>query len=173
MRDSVSISRVAQCHPAIRDKVTRAIDNAEVAIGPYACVRVVQATRSIAYQDSLYAQGRTTPGKIVTWAKGGKSWHNYGLAVDCTIMYDKDHNGTFESLSWDEIVDMNRDGESDFMQMVDAFKAEGFDWGGDWPKGKKDEDHFEMRFGMPENCSTAYQKYVNHDFIEGTTYINV
>lgn len=33
-------------------------------------------------QDKLYAQGRTTPGKIVTKAKGGQSNHNYGVAVD-------------------------------------------------------------------------------------------
>jgi peptidoglycan L-alanyl-D-glutamate endopeptidase CwlK len=112
------------------------------------------------------------PGKIVTKAKGGKSWHNYGLAVDCAIMYDKDQNGTFEFLSWDEIADANHDGEADWMEMVDAFKSEGFEWGGDW-KTMKDEPHFEMRFGMPENCSTAYQKYLNHDFIEGTTYINI
>lgn len=30
----------------------------------------------------LYAQGRTTPGKIVTNAKPGQSAHNFGLAVD-------------------------------------------------------------------------------------------
>lgn len=35
--------------------------------------------RSHAEQDSLYAQGRTTPGNIVTRAKGGESDHN------CTI----------------------------------------------------------------------------------------
>lgn len=38
--------------------------------------------RSGAVQDALYAQGRTTPGPIVTNAKGGQSAHNYGLAID-------------------------------------------------------------------------------------------
>jgi peptidoglycan L-alanyl-D-glutamate endopeptidase CwlK len=32
--------------------------------------------RSDEEQDRLYAQGRTTPGPIVTRAKAGKSWHN-------------------------------------------------------------------------------------------------
>lgn len=33
-------------------------------------------------QAALYAQGRTTPGKIVTNAKAGESAHNYRLAMD-------------------------------------------------------------------------------------------
>lgn len=44
---------------------------------------VCQGLRTVEEQDALYAQGRTTPGKIVTNAKGGQSWHNFGLAVDC------------------------------------------------------------------------------------------
>jgi len=38
--------------------------------------------RSIAEQNRLYAIGRTKPGKRVTNARGGESWHNYGLAAD-------------------------------------------------------------------------------------------
>lgn len=38
--------------------------------------------RTIKEQDALYAQGRTTPGSIVTKAKGGQSAHNFGLACD-------------------------------------------------------------------------------------------
>jgi peptidoglycan L-alanyl-D-glutamate endopeptidase CwlK len=33
-------------------------------------------------QNELYAQGRTKPGKIVTNARGGSSFHNYGMAFD-------------------------------------------------------------------------------------------
>lgn len=39
--------------------------------------------RDIEAQNSLYAQGRTTPGNIVTNARGGESFHNYKLAYDC------------------------------------------------------------------------------------------
>jgi peptidoglycan L-alanyl-D-glutamate endopeptidase CwlK len=38
--------------------------------------------RSIEEQNGLYAKGRTKPGKKVTNARGGSSWHNYGLAGD-------------------------------------------------------------------------------------------
>lgn len=36
--------------------------------------------RSAEEQDALYAQGRTTPGPIVTWVTGGKSRHNTTLS---------------------------------------------------------------------------------------------
>ncbi len=38
--------------------------------------------RSTEEQNHLYAIGRTKPGKKVTNARGGSSWHNYGLAGD-------------------------------------------------------------------------------------------
>lgn len=43
-------------------------------------VAVVSARRTQAEQDRLYAQGRTTPGKIVTWTR--TSAHLTGAAVD-------------------------------------------------------------------------------------------
>jgi hypothetical protein len=43
---------------------------------------MTQGMRTVAYQDKLYAQGRTIPGQIVTYVRGGESWHNYGLAFD-------------------------------------------------------------------------------------------
>lgn len=47
-------------------------------------IKVILTTgyRSIAEQNNLYAQGRTKPGKKVTNARGGDSWHNYGRAAD-------------------------------------------------------------------------------------------
>jgi peptidoglycan LD-endopeptidase CwlK len=38
--------------------------------------------RTFDQQTALYAQGRTTPGNIVTNARAGFSAHNYGVAVD-------------------------------------------------------------------------------------------
>jgi D-alanyl-D-alanine dipeptidase len=45
-----------------------------------ASVAVVDGYRSQAEQDRLYAQGRTTPGPIVTWTRS--SAHTRGQAVD-------------------------------------------------------------------------------------------
>ena len=38
--------------------------------------------RSPEEQNDLYAQGRTAPGRIVTSARAGESFHNWGLAFD-------------------------------------------------------------------------------------------
>ena len=45
-------------------------------------VRITNAFRSWDEQDRLYAQGRTVPGSIITNARGGDSYHNWGLAFD-------------------------------------------------------------------------------------------
>lgn len=43
---------------------------------------VVYGYRSAEEQERLYAQGRTTPGNVVTRARGGQSPHNFFAAVD-------------------------------------------------------------------------------------------
>ena len=43
---------------------------------------VTSTERDFESQNALYAQGRTKPGKIVTNAKGGYSWHNFRCAGD-------------------------------------------------------------------------------------------
>jgi peptidoglycan L-alanyl-D-glutamate endopeptidase CwlK len=43
---------------------------------------VISGLRSWQQQAALFAQGRTKPGRIVTNARAGSSWHNYGLAID-------------------------------------------------------------------------------------------
>ena len=45
-------------------------------------VKYISGTRTYAEQDALFSKGRTTPGPIVTKAKGGESNHNFGIAVD-------------------------------------------------------------------------------------------
>lgn len=42
--------------------------------------------RTLGEQAALYAQGRTEPGRIVTYAKPGQSAHNYGMAIDAVPM---------------------------------------------------------------------------------------
>jgi peptidoglycan L-alanyl-D-glutamate endopeptidase CwlK len=80
MLDQISQQRLVACHPSLQDKI-QALDNALVA--QQIQIRVVQGFRTYPEQDALYAQGRTTPGGIVTYARGGWSNHNFGMAVDC------------------------------------------------------------------------------------------
>lgn len=65
-------------------------------------VYVYEGYRSCSRQDELYSQGRETDGQIVTYARGGQSFHNYGRAVDTVPLVP---NGKAEGLweaGWDE-----------------------------------------------------------------------
>ena len=102
-------------------------------------MRVVYTLRTYSEQNALYNIGRSTPGQIVTNAKAGQSYHNYGLALDfCIIEGGK--------ASWKIAKDFNEDGNSDWMQVVDAFEASGWEWGGRW-KSIKDYPHLQKTFG--------------------------
>lgn len=97
--------------------------------------------RSAAEQDRLYARGRTEEGTIVTHVEGGESYHNYGLAIDFALKLD---DGT---VVWDLESDDNKNGKSDWMEVVSIAKELGFEWGGDW-RGFKDYPHLEMDFDL-------------------------
>lgn len=78
--NNTSAKRLLSVNPKLAEKVREIITVLEIR---FCCsVEVVQGFRSIAEQNELYAQGRTKTGRIVTYAKGGQSFHNYGLAVD-------------------------------------------------------------------------------------------
>lgn len=184
MRDQISVPRVAALHPYIRDEVKSRIEFIEnEKFSPYMAIRVVQGGRTFSYQDGLYQLGRTVKnedgydpikkplGNIITMSKGGQSIHNYWLAFDNAILYDKDQNGTFESLSWDIVKDMDRDGEADWMEMVDAFEDMGYNWGGRWHGSLIDNPHFDKTKGL--NWKQLLIKYNAKDFIPGTTFVRI
>src|SRR5688572_33248443 len=93
-----SEKRLQQLHPALASAVRAMIADLEA---QGTAVEVVQGLRTFAEQDALYAKGRTTPGAIVTQARGGESNQNYGLAVDlCPLTHDKpDLNGPMAVLA--------------------------------------------------------------------------
>lgn len=135
--DKISVDRIAKLHPRLRDEALKILQEVEIAqVG----IRITQTLRTIKEQNDLYAQGRTKPGKIVTKAKGGQSPHNFGLACDF-ILYRKDG-----SISYNMKEDLDKDGESDWMEVVAIFKKYGWTWGGDF-KSFKDFPHFEKTFG--------------------------
>lgn len=95
-------------------------------------ILITDTWRSFAEQQAIYDQGRTKPGNIVTWAKPGESYHNYGLAFD--------------------FVPMSSSGKPDW-NATDKFHIVGelgedilLEWGGRWIK--KDMPHFQMSFGF-------------------------
>lgn len=162
--DKISLERIEKLHPAIRKEVKEAYLDINMSLPTGIRLRISQGLRTISEQDALYAQGRTTKGKIVTSAPAGKSYHNYGLAFDIVILYDKDNNGSLETASWDE--------NTYWMQVVKAFKAKGFAWGGDF-RSFKDSPHFEKNFGL--STSQALSRMQSGDVItdNNVTYINI
>lgn len=146
MTDKKTIDLIQKAHPMVRKSMLNAYEEMCEALTKKSMVRFVYVMRTFAEQAALYAQGRTSPGKIVTNAPAGLSIHNYGLAFDIVLLIDKDGNGTYETASWDTITDFDGDGMSDWMECVKIAKKCGFEWGGDW-RSFKDLPHFEMTFG--------------------------
>jgi len=172
MRDTpISLNRANLLHPAIRQEVIDTIGNIENNSFPSTIkIRIVQSLRTIEEQNELFAQGRTKPGKIVTNAKGGSSYHNYGLAFDFALMYDKDNNGTYEVLSWEVDFDFDKDGAKDWQEVVKPFKTLGYTWGGDF-RSITDNPHIEKAFGF--STKDLLLKHNNKDFIPGTSYVRL
>jgi len=88
-------------------------------------------------QDALYAKGRTKPGEKVTKARGGESWHNFGLAVD--LVEDGDPNKAGIQWSWANNLDYLKIGK--FAEQCNL------EWGGFW-KSFKDYPHVELTAGL-------------------------
>lgn len=122
-------------HPELVKKVGRVM-NAMYALGwP---MMVVSGVRSTAQQQALYAQGRTTPGKVVTNADGVKDKSNHqakadghGYAVDCAFI---DNPNTVIDETWSD--------SSPWTAYGACVKAVGLKWGGDW--STPDRPHVEL-----------------------------
>jgi len=84
-------------------------------------------------QNALYAQGRTTVGKIVTNAKAGQSFHNYRCAVDVVPIVAGKPRWDVKDEVWQTIGKLG--------------KAQGLEWAGDW-KRFKEYPHFQYTSGF-------------------------
>ncbi|MGJ7911926.1 M15 family metallopeptidase [Neobacillus sp. LXY-1] len=146
-------------HPTVREQTNQLI---QLAAKKGIVVVITDGFRSSEDQDRLYQQGRTIEGDVVTNAKGGQSYHNYGLAVDFALKTNSDE------IIWDRQYDGNQNGVADWSEVVKIAKNLGFEWGGDWQKFK-DYPHLEMNFGFsiaqlqqgqrpPENASLVVDK---------------
>ncbi|MGE7904855.1 peptidoglycan-binding protein [Peribacillus sp. NPDC094092] len=107
-------------------------------------VQISAGHRSMEEQAELYGRGRAYSynGKnysnvaksIVTNAKPGQSYHNYGLAIDFFIVSDDGKRAIWTVDSkWQRVAAIGKD--------------LGFKWGGDW-SSFKDYPHLEMTGGL-------------------------
>ncbi len=127
---------ISDCLPELQEKAEAfsvAMVNAGIPF-MYTCTRRTQEE-----QDALYAQGRTKPGKIVTWTR--KSKHIDGKAFDIAILRN------FKPC-WDVKVDVNENEIPDYEEAGRIGESVGLRWGGRFrnSKGKPRPDypHFEI-----------------------------
>ena len=126
--DLKSETKIMQLHPAAREAARKFLNSAEAAGFK---LRVTSSYRDYAEQNKLYAQGRTSPGAIVTNAKGGQSYHNFGLALDVVPLVAGVPD--WQTSQWPQIAAIG--------------KAAGFAWGGDF-KSFIDKPHFQLNTGL-------------------------
>jgi peptidoglycan L-alanyl-D-glutamate endopeptidase CwlK len=100
--------------PAMKIKCQAFIDKCKAA---GIDVLITSTYRDFESQNALYAQGRTTPGKKVTNAKGGESYHNYRIAFDFVPII----NG---KAMWSDLALFKKCGE--------IGKSLGLEWAGEW-----------------------------------------
>ncbi len=102
---------------------------------------VIEGVRTKERQEALYAQGRTKPGKIVTWTLNSK--HIDGKAVDVCPYIDK-------KIDWNDRLMFVALGRHmlNAADMQDVKIRWGYDWDGDgslMEKGETDGPHYELR----------------------------
>lgn len=85
-------------------------------------VIITSTYRDAASQNELYAQGRTKPGKKVTNAKAGQSYHNWRVAFDFVPIV----NGKAQ---WNDLKTFNKCGE--------IAESVGLEWAGRWTRFKE------------------------------------
>ena len=124
------------------------VDQRLVDIAQEACqalpfdVIVVEGVRTIQRQRDLYAQGRTKPGKVVTWTMNSK--HIDGLAVD---LAPYDHET--KQILWGDVLKFN-DMIRSMLRIAAAHKVK-IRSGADWNQNgvlresrETDSPHFEL-----------------------------
>jgi peptidoglycan LD-endopeptidase CwlK len=152
MHDKLTIERIEKAHPLIREELKQYYLEVNKNLPKGVRLRFSHVYRTNEEQDKLYAKRPK-----VTNAKGGQSIHNYGLAFDIVILFDKDGNGTFETASWKQ--------DKYFAEVVEFFKSHGYTWGGDWSKFK-DNPHFQKSFDMTWRDLIALPKLKDDNGIE-------
>ena len=142
MDDKITLERIKQAHPKLRDELFSLYTQCNNLLPVGVRLRFAYVFRSPAEQHRLFMQRPR-----VTKADSWQSIHNYGLAFDIVLLYDKNGDGTFETASWDIKKDFDNNKKADWLEVVEFFKKHGYEWGGDWKKFP-DAPHFQKAFGF-------------------------
>jgi len=154
--DKITIERIKQAHPKVREQLLEQYKGCNNQLPANVRLRFAYVYRTPEEQHKLFLQRPQ-----VTKADSWQSIHNYGLAFDIVLLYDKNGDGSFETASWEQ--------NKYWMQVVKYFVGKGWEWGGSW-KTFKDAPHFQMTFG--NSWQSLKFKITNDDIIvdNGITY---
>jgi len=132
---------IEDLHPAVARGLREFLRRMEAA--GFLNVGISATYRDKAYQDHLFAQGRSRPGQIVTNARGGQSIHNYRLAFDF-FRNERGQTADGRPLAFaDRTVK-----ERSFWDTAGKIWTDmGGVWGGNW-KGFVDRPHCEYTGGL-------------------------
>ena len=132
-----SLNNLKGVHPKLVAVVKRALELSTIDF------TVLEGVRTQARQDELWAQGRTTPGQVVTWVQTsgthGIQADGYGHAVDLAP----------HPIDWNDLPRFDALANT----MFAAAKELGVTlrWGGNWDmdatiheRGESDSPHFEL-----------------------------
>jgi len=158
--DKITLDRIELLHPALREEAKQIYAEICERLTGRATCRFAYTLRTFAEQDALYNQKPK-----VTKAKGGQSYHNYGLAVDIVLLLNDG-----KVASWDTVTDFDNDGLADWQEAVYVFGLFGWDWGGNW-KTFPDKPHFQKTFGL--TISECLNRHNSGQVIGGTNYIKL
>jgi len=158
--DKITLDRIELLHPALREEAKQIYAEICERLTGRATCRFAYTLRTFAEQDALYNQKPK-----VTKAKGGQSYHNYGLAVDIVLLLNDG-----KVASWDTVTDFDGDGLADWQEVVYVFGLFGWEWGGNW-KTFPDKPHFQKTFGL--TISECLNRHNTGQVISGTNYIKL
>jgi peptidoglycan L-alanyl-D-glutamate endopeptidase CwlK len=153
MRTKRTIENLGSLNKKALAKLEPFVAAAELAMEKHGVkVEVISGLRSWAAQAALFAQGRTKPGRIVTKARPGSSWHNYGLAIDL---------GLFSNGVYLDEVDPKR-ADRLYQEIGTIAALMGVEWAGNW-KSFPEGPHFQVTFGLTLSAARQRLQEVNLD----------
>jgi peptidoglycan L-alanyl-D-glutamate endopeptidase CwlK len=123
MWDYITNKKISSLDPRLQNPSADFINDVKDNLG--ISLRIIQGYRSIEEQNNLYSKGRDASGKVVnkkdvvTNAKGGQSYHNYGLEIDVVAMENNNRKTNFNVVPSNSVL-------------VDIGRSYGIQWGGDF-----------------------------------------
>lgn len=141
----ISSRKLEDLEPETRARAQAFLDACEAAGFD---VLVTSTYRDFESQAELFAQGRTKPGRKVTNARPGLSWHNWRRAFDIVPLRNgKPVWGTSGNGIDNNPTDDQKDDLELWQRIAALGKMSGLEWAGDW-RSFKEFPHFQFTGGL-------------------------